>query len=577
MFSFKGDTKMNKLKSCIDAAMARKKAALVLKNASIINVFNQKIEKKDIAIDNEVIVGVGCYEGIREIDCNGLFCAPGFIDAHVHIESSMVTPEAFSHLLIKRGVTTIVADPHEIANVLGEEGIDFMLNNSEKGDIDTFIMLPSCVPAVEFEDNGGTLRAENLSKFINNPKVLGLGEVMDVNAVTSCNENMLDKINLALETGKNIDGHCPKVNSKELNSYLCARIKTDHECTNHLEALEKVSNGMYVMLREGSATRDLVNLLPAVNSDNYHRFLFCTDDRHIEDLVEYGSIDNCIRLAIKEGLDPVKAYTIASFNAANCFGLKDRGAIAPSYKADIVIFEDIEKLNIREVIRNGEVYKGSNITSRVNTRLSMNINPVKGNAFKIEGRGKFVNVIRVIPGAVETRKERRKVIINNDLVEKVDANGEIVNKIAVFERHKNTGKHSLGFIEGLGLKGAAIAQTIAHDSHNIIVIGDNDRDMETAVNSIIDIGGGIVFVSDGRVLQSLSLPIGGLMTDEDPAVLLEKIIKLNSLAREYGIKEGVDPYLTLGFMALPVIPDIKITPRGLFDYTSFSFIDLFTE
>lgn len=568
---------MDRLKKCINVAMAREKSSLVLKNASIINVFTQRIEKKDVAIEDGIIAGVGCYDGITEIDCEGLFCAPGFIDAHVHIESSMLTPELFSHILIKRGITTIVADPHEIANVLGEAGIDFMINNSEKGDIDTFFMLPSCVPAVDFEDNGGALKAENLSKFINNPKVLGLGEVMDVNSVTSNNDNMLDKINLALGTNKNIDGHCPRVNNKELNAYLCARIKTDHECTNYTEALEKVSNGMYVMLREGSATRDLVNLLPAVNSDNYHRFLFCTDDRHIEDLIEYGSIDNCIRLAIKNGLDPIKAFTIASYNAANCYNLRDRGAIAPGYKADIVIFDDIEKLNIKKVIRNGEVYKSRNTNSIIDSKSSVNLNPIKESIFKIKGSGEFVNVIRVIPGSVETRKEKRKVIMHNGFIDKVEEKEGIINKIAVFERHNNTGKHSVGFIEGLDIKGAAIAQTIAHDSHNIIVAGDNDRDMEIAVNSIISNDGGIVFVSHGELLESLKLPIGGLMTCEEPEVVLNKIKKLNSLAREYGIKQGVDPYLTLGFMALPVIPDIKITPRGLFDYINFSFIDLFTE
>lgn len=568
---------MDRLKKCINVAMAREKSSLVLKNASIINVFTQRIEKKDVAIEDGIIAGVGCCDGITEIDCEGLFCAPGFIDAHVHIESSMLTPELFSHILIKRGITTIVADPHEIANVLGEAGIDFMINNSEKGDIDTFFMLPSCVPAVDFEDNGGALKAENLSKFINNPKVLGLGEVMDVNSVTSNNDNMLDKINLALGTNKNIDGHCPRVNNKELNAYLCARIKTDHECTNYTEALEKVSNGMYVMLREGSATRDLVNLLPAVNSDNYHRFLFCTDDRHIEDLIEYGSIDNCIRLAIKNGLDPIKAFTIASYNAANCYNLRDRGAIAPGYKADIVIFDDIEKLNIKKVIRNGEVYKSRNTNSIIDSKSSVNLNPIKESIFKIKGSGEFVNVIRVIPGSVETRKEKRKVIKHNGFIDKVEEKEGIINKIAVFERHNNTGKHSVGFIEGLDIKGAAIAQTIAHDSHNIIVAGDNDRDMEIAVNRIISNDGGIVFVSHGELLESLKLPIGGLMTCEEPEVVLNKIKKLNSLAREYGIKQGVDPYLTLGFMALPVIPDIKITPRGLFDYINFSFIDLFTE
>jgi adenine deaminase len=283
---------MDNIKNIINAAVGKSKAALVLKNASVINVFTQTVEKKDIAIEDETIVGIGNYDGVSEIDCSGLFAAPGFIDAHVHIESSMVTPEIFSHLAIKRGVTTIVADPHEIANVLGEEGINFMLENGEKGEIDTYFMLPSCVPAVDFEDNGAVLHADSLQKFIDNPKVLGIGEVMDVNAVLSCNDNMLGKISVAQKALKNIDGHCPRVNNRQLNGYLCANIKTDHECTNPEEALEKVSRGMYVMLREGSAARDVIKLLPAVKDNNYHRFLFCTDDRHIEDLIEEGSIDN---------------------------------------------------------------------------------------------------------------------------------------------------------------------------------------------------------------------------------------------------------------------------------------------
>lgn len=568
---------MNRLKNCIDASMGRAKSALVLKNASIINVFTQTIEKMDVAIEGGIIAGVGCYDGITEIDCQGLFCAPGFIDAHVHIESSMVTPELFSKILVKRGVTTIVADPHEIANVLGEDGIEFMINNGEKGDIDTFFMLPSCVPAVEFEDNGAVLRSENLAKFIDDPRVLGLGEVMDVNAVTSCREDMLRKIEMAENTGKNIDGHCPRVNSNELNAYLCAHIKTDHECTNYMEALKKVERGMYVMLREGSATRDLINLLPAVNENNYQRFLFCTDDRHIEDLMEKGSIDNSIRLAIKEGLDPVKAYTIASYNAASCYDLKYRGAVAPGYKADLVIFEDLNRLNIKNVIKDGRLYKEVNSNTEVMIRSSVNLKPVTEDVFKVNYKGEFINVIAANPGTVETKRVKRRVIHKNGFIEKVEENEEKINKIAVFERHRRTGKHSVGFIEGIGLKCAAIAQSIAHDSHNIIVIGDNDRDMEVAVNSLINIQGGIVFVSNGRLLESLCLPIGGLMTSEDPKTVLEKIRKLNSLAREYGIKEGVDPYLTLGFMALPVIPDIKITPKGLFDYNSFSFIDLFEE
>lgn len=568
---------MNKLKNEIDVSMARKKAELVLKNAFVINVFTQTIENNDIAIDNDIIVGIGKYEGNCEIDCSGFFVAPGFVDSHVHIESSMVTPEIFSDLVIKKGVTTIIADPHEIANVLGEKGIEFMLQNSKKGDADIFFMLPSCVPAVDFEDNGAVLEADDLQKFIDDPKVLGLGEVMDVNAVTSGNKNMLKKILMASNHSKNIDGHCPEINDKELNAYLCANIRTDHECTNYEEALEKVKNGMYVMLREGSAARDLKKLLPAVNDKNYSRFLFCTDDRHIEDLVNEGSIDNCIRTAIDEGLEPIKAYTMASFNAANCYNLRDRGAIAPGMKADLVIFEDIKKLKIKNVIKNGKVYKGSHKYKNIVTKSSVNVDYIKKDLFHIKARGKFVNVIGVQPGVLVTKKEKRKVKIIGELVEGVEGEGKIVNKIAVIERHKNTGKHSVGFIEGFGLKKAAIAQTIAHDSHNIIVVGDNDEDMEVAVNSIIYNNGGIAFVSDGKLLEYLKLPIGGLMTSQDPDLIIDKITKLNSLAIKFGVKTEIDPFITLGFMALPVIPEIKITARGLFEYSKFNFIDLFAD
>jgi adenine deaminase len=568
---------MEKIKNNINVAMARKKAALVLKNASIINVFTQKIEINDIAINNETIIGIGKYDGICEIDCSGLFVAPGFIDAHVHIESSMVTPEIFSNLVIKRGVTSIVADPHEIANVLGEEGIEFMLQNSAKGAIETFFMFPSCVPALEFEDNGAVLNADSLSRFIDNPQILGLGEVMDVNAVTSCNDNMLQKIILACKSHKIIDGHCPKVSTTELNAYLCSGISTDHECSNVDEALEKVRLGMYVMLREGSAARNLMDLLPAVNNKNYHRFLFCTDDRHIENIMEDGSIDNCIRIAIRKGLDPIKAYTIASFNAAKCYNLRDRGAIAPGFKADLVIFEDIKKLKIKTVIKNGEIYNNKETYSKVTSKKSVKLDFIKEDLFHIKARSELINVIKVKPGSLETTKEKRKISIEKGLIKEVSEKGEVINKIAVIERHRNSGKHYVGFIEGFGLRGAAMAQTIAHDSHNIIAIGDNDKDMEIAVNSIISKDGGIVFVSQGKLLDFLSLPIGGLMTCEKPEFVVDKISNLNLLARKFGVKKEIDPFLTLAFMALPVIPYLKITARGLFDSSSFSFIDLFVN
>jgi adenine deaminase len=562
---------MSSLKKDVDIAVGKIKAPLVIKNAFIINVFTQCIEKNDIAINEDKIVGIGNYEGEQELDCTGLYVSPGFIDAHVHVESSMVTPEVFSQLLIKRGVTTAVADPHEIANVLGTKGIEFMIENSKKSVIDILFMLPSCVPATEFEDNGAVLGAEELAQFIDHGKVLGLGEVMDISAVVNGRENMLKK--LELFKGKNIDGHCPGISQEWLNAYLCCSIKTDHECSTYSEALKKVQRGMYVMLREGSATKNLKDLLPAVNLDNYSRFLFCTDDRHIEDLIEVGTIDNSIRLAIEQGLKPLKAYTIATYNAASCYGLRDKGAVAPGYKADLVIFEDLNKLNIKTVIKSGKVYEEELKFSKADLGNSVKLQIVTVEDFRIEAKGDYINTIKLIPHSVETIKHRRKAIVIDNVV--IGAEGATCLKMAVFERHKATGKRGLGFVEGFGLKNCSIAQSIAHDSHNIVALGDKDEDMALAVKAIIELGGGIALVSQGKVLESLSLPIGGLITSENPYMVLEKIKSLNSLARNYGVKEDFDPYLTLGFLALPVIPDLKLTARGLFHFEEFKFIDLF--
>lgn len=556
---------MKRLNDYIDVALKNKPADLVLKNASVINVFTQSIENCDIAIKEDVIVGLGNYQGIKEIDCTNQFVAPGFIDSHVHIESAMVTPDVFSQLIIKKGVTTIIADPHEIANIMGLKGIKLLLDNSENSTIDINFMLPSCVPAVSFEDNGATLNAKSLKKLLKHKKVKGLGEVMDVNAVTSKNKDMLEKINNTKMLGKNVDGHSPKVSLDELNAYIAVGVSTDHECTDKEEALEKVKHGMYVMMREGSQARDLRQIVKGVNDKNYQRFLFCTDDRHIEDLIEEGSIDNCIKIAIEEGLDPIKAYTIASFNAANCFNLHDRGSISPGKKADLVILSDLEKVKIENVIKNGKLIKDNQKFKKIKVKKTMNIKPITKEVFQIKLTGNKVNVIEVVPKSLITKK----IQINIS-----DINEEKLNKIAVLERHKKTGKSFTGYIKGLGLTNCAIAQTIAHDSHNIVVVGSNDQDMARAVNKLIEIGGGIVFVSNS-VIETVSLPIGGIMTSSSPDILYEKMKKLNKMAREFGVKEGIDPFITLSFMALPVIPELKITPRGIFDYHEFKFIDLY--
>jgi len=566
---------MERVKKNINAAMGRVKVDLVLKNANFINVFTESIDRGDIAIVGDTIVGIGEYAGKEEIDCTDLYVTPGFIDAHVHIESSMIMPQQFARVVIKKGVTTVIADPHEIANVEGMNGIDFMLKNSEDAPIDIFFMLPSCVPATQTEDNGYTLNAEDLEKLINNNRVLGLGEVMDVPAIINLDENMLMKIDIAKH--KHIDGHCPNISKLELNAYLNCGIRTDHECTNIVEASLKVSRGMYVMLREGSAARNLKDVLPAVNNRNFGRFLFCTDDRHIDDLLEIGSIDNCIRVSIKQGLNPIKAFIMASYNAAKCYDLRDRGAIAPGYKADLVVFEDLKGLNIKKIIKNGKQYVELQDRKYVNLKInsSMHMDFINSEIFKVQSTVEYINVIKLIPNSLQTKLVQRK--IENELGYIKRTTEKDILKIAVIERHHNTGKHFVGFLEGLGLKHCSIAQTIAHDSHNVIVVGDNDKDMEVAVNTLVSIGGGIAMVSEGKVIAQLNLPIGGIMTFEAPYMVAEKLKRLNRIARSFGVRDEYDPFISLSFMALPVIPEIKITARGLFDYKKFEFIKLMSN
>ncbi len=560
------------IRDYVPVSMGKKKSEVVLKNARVINVFDQSIENCDIAIEGEIIVGLGSYQGEIEIDCSGCIVAPGLIDTHVHIESSMVTPEVFSQIVLAHGVTTAITDPHEIANVLGVKGIDFMIKNSEKSVMDLFFMLPSCVPATEFEDNGANLTSIELEPFLKNNKVLGLGEVMDVQSVTQAKDNMIDKI-MAVGA-KNKDGHCPSIAEKELNAYLCCGINTDHECSCYEEALQKIKRGMYVMLREGSATKNILDILPAVRDNNYSRFLFCTDDRHLEDLISEGTIDNCLKVAVKNGLDPIRAITIATLNGAQCYGLKDRGAVAPGLLADLVVFEDLVDFKIKKVFKKGKEFKHNMSFTPIPEENSIHAKEINSEDFKVPYGGDKINLIKLKPYSVETLKVQRIAKGEEGYITSVE--GEDISKLAVIERHRDTGKMSICYLEGLGLKNCSIAQTIAHDSHNIIVLGDSDSDMALAVNTLRTIGGGIVMVSKGEVIEALNLPIGGLITSEDPGKVVLSLGRLNEAAKKFGVKKEYDAFLTLGFMALPVIPEIKLTARGLFDYTKFSFIDLFT-
>jgi len=558
------------MKDFIKAAAHSKNADMVLKNGNIVDVFNGEIIKADLAIYKDKIVGIGEYSGTKEIDCSGKFITPAFIDSHVHIESSRVTPKVFSQILLKKGVLTAICDPHEIANVLGNEGLEFMLEDSKEAAMDLYFMLPSCVPATSCEDNGATLLAKDLGRFKDRDRVLGLGEVMDVPSVINFNPDMMDKLEVFRD--KIIDGHSPCISPKILDAYIISGIKTDHECETPIEAVEKIRRGLYVMLRLGSAARNLEKIIPAVNSSNYKRFLFCTDDKDITDLEREGSVDYNVRLSVKLGLDPIKAVAIASLNSAECYGLKNRGALAPGYKADILILDDLKDFNINKTVRNGKIVKAKPYNTLISSfKSSMNMEKVKKEAFDIKAEKDTVNVIKTIKNSLITERVKRKVNIENGFIKSVQ--GDDILKIAVFERHKNTGKYFVGFIEGFHLKDITIAQTIAHDSHNLILVGSSY--LEKAVNRLIEIGGGIVLLYKGEIVEELSLPIAGIMTDQNPYTVIEKINKMNEFINN-GKENDSNVLLTLGFMALTVIPYFKITDKGLYDFNKGNFIDLFS-
>lgn len=545
----------------------KEKADLVLKNGKIVDVFNGTVKVQDVAIYKNKIVGLGEYSGIKEIDCSGKYISPAFIDSHVHIESSKVTPRVFSTILLKKGVLTAICDPHEIANVLGTDGLDFMLRDSMEACMDLYFMMPSCVPAVMGEDNGACLKASDLEKYKKMDRVLGLAEIMDVPSVVNCNPEMMDKLEAFKD--KAIDGHSPLISLDIIDAYIVSGVKTDHECETPEEALEKVKRGQYVMMRQGSAAKNLKNLLPAINNFNFRRFLFCTDDKDIIDLEREGSVDYNVRLSVQLGLDPIKAITMASINAAECYGLKNLGAVAPGYIADILILDDLKSFNVNTVIRNGEIVKFKPYeSSPFSYKSSMNMDKVNSKMFDIKADGEYVNVIKIVKDSLITKRVRRKAIIKDGHV--IGAEGDDILKIAVFERHKRTGKYYQGFVEGFHLKDITIAQTISHDSHNLVVIGNNYQDI--AVNRLIEIGGGIVLLYKGEIKEELSLPIAGLMTYENPEGVIEK---LNNMKRFLGEGNDSNIFLTLGFMSLTVIPYFKITDKGLYDSNSGSYISLF--
>ena len=576
---------MNKIlaKSLIDASEKRCICDLVIKNANVVDVYNKDSFLADVYVKDGYIVGFnGDRKASREYEANGRFLVPALIDAHCHIESSHLSPSEFSDAVVPNGTGTVIADPHEICNVTGLGGMRYMLKASENIPLSVFLMFPSCVPATPFEHAGAVLNADDVEEFIHSERVLGLGEMMNYPGVAGADDAVLDKLSKAYENKKIIDGHVPSISGASLDSYVVADIKTDHECENADEAREKIRKGMYVMLRQGTACQNVLTNVKAVNAKNYMRFLFCTDDRQPQSITREGHVNYGVSLAIRDGLDPYIAISMATLNPSICYGLEDRGAIAPGKRADFFLTDDISKgLKADEVFLLGNlVAKGGKIIEKAEHVKAFNVSgrmDVKGFSIKsleLPLKTDKARAIEIIAGGVVTKEAI--VSVNRD------ENGnwlyndkEDVLKIAVIERHHGTGLSSVALIKGYGLKGGAVATSIAHDSHNIIVVGSNDGDMALAVNKLVSCGGGITMFKDGRELMTHPLEIAGLMTD---STLNEVTSCLDSMSRiakiELQVSEDIDPFMTLSFMALPVIPKLKITDSGLFDVSSFCFVDI---
>ena len=559
--------------------MGRVPADVVIKNCKVVNVFSGEITEGNIAICDGQIAGIGEYEGVEVVDAMGRYAAPGFIDSHIHIESSYVSPEELGRLLVPHGGTTIMADPHEIANVCGEQGLAYMVEAGTHTALDIKYELPSCVPATPFENAGAVLDAKEIEKLIPSDDFIGLGEFMNFPGVINNDEDVIDKLVAAKKQGKWIDGHGSGLEGNALNAYVSAGILADHECSTVEEMKERLARGQYILLRQGSACHNLRTLLQGVTPENSRRCLLCSDDRQPKTILHEGHLDNHLRICVEEGIDPVTAIRMATLNAAECFGLKDRGAIAPGYRADIVLMDDLKAFNVNRVWIEGKLVAEDG--KYLPTIEKYDISSVKGSVvlkdfskdkFKMNLKSNKVNVIGILPGGVVTEKLTAEITLDENGEFVFEPDKDIV-KVAVLERHHMTGNVACGFLKGYGIKEGAVALSIAHDSHNIIVVGVNDDEMEFAVNALVEQEGGIVLVKEGKVIESMPMPIAGLMSDQSGEWVDEKLTAIHDKAYlELGICEDVEPVMTLCFMSLIVIPAIKITDTGLFDVTTFSFI-----
>ena len=544
----------------IRAAKGEELCDLVIKNARIVDLFTHSVVEGDVGITDGVIVGIGEYEGRESINACGGYVMPSFVDSHLHIESSMLTPDEYVRLVVPKGVTEIIADPHEIANVCGEEGLKFMIESAKDLPIDLHFMLPSCVPATPFDSSGAVIDASEMKRLMEKYDFFGLGEMMNYPGLLGCVEDVLKK----LDTDKVIDGHAPLLSGKELNAYAVTGIKTDHECTNKDEAEEKIRNGMYVLMREGTQSKNVAALTEAVNEHTLRRFLFCTDDRYLGDIIQNGSVQNCIRVATENGMDTLDALTIASLNPTECYSLGRRGAIAPSYRADIIIAEDMAAQKITHVFKDGRLVAKDGVAlfevkkaDSSSVKDSVHIKRMEKEDLHLEFK-EGLDGIKVIPHSLLT--EGCKTDKEEDF-----------NLCAVIERHKGTGNIGKCFIKGFGITCGAIAQSIGHDSHNITVVGSDGKSMALAVNALGKTGGMSV-VKDGEVKAFMPLPIAGIMSDKSAEETLREHEKVLEALKELKINEDIDPFMMLSFLSLLVIPSVKISDKGLFDVDKFELI-----
>lgn len=563
IYGQKTDRQLAAKQRIIAVAAGREKADLVLKNAKYLNVFSNEFLSGDIAVANGLIAGVGKYDGKTEIDVSGKLVLPGFIDAHIHLESSMVTPAEFAKAVVAHGTTTVITDPHEITNVMGIDGVEYMIQASQNLPIDVHFMMPSCVPATEIDESGAELDCKDIDLYLDNKKVLGLAEMMNYVGVINGDKNVLSKIVTSQAHHKKIDGHAPELSGNDLNAYIAAGVYSDHECSTFENALEKLRKGQFIMIREGTAAHNLKALMPLLTQQYYSRCMFATDDKHPSDLLYGGHIDYIVKQALKNGADPIVALKTATHHAARYFLLNNKGAIASGYLADIVVVDNLEDFNVETVFKRGKLVFDGEVKDfsapTVDEKLAekcfdtFHLDSVTPSSFKVDGK---LGLIGLVGGELLTR--------NLGTADKIDVENDIL-KIACIERHKGTNHIGVGYVKGYSLKSGAVATSVAHDSHNIITIGCNDDDIAVAVNAIKDSKGGIAVVENGKIKALLELPIAGLMSDEPLTTVNEKLENAKSSAYELGADKSIDPFMTLSFLSLPVIPSLRITTKGVFD------------